>query len=358
MSPSMKKTNPKRRITMKKRQNKRTIEKIEMKNGDLTTIIPPSVNNTMDRKQVFVQFLDDLSYIMRKKKDFMRSKAYSNAKETIMNRPSPVTLESLKGVPTIGKTIYEKLSNFDATNNDDLLVQNQDLLNRKYAISAFLDVYGIGEKKAEELVEQNIISIDQLRTQQHLLNNKQKIGLQYYEDILERIPRKEIQAYEKIFLKMFPQKENLEIVGSYRRGAETSGDIDVILTCNKEMFDNFINSLIEKKIIIEVLSRGPKKCLVITKLNNRSVARRVDFLCTSKDEFYFAILYFTGSKEFNIKMREQALKMGYTLNEYGFSKIENKKKGERLEREFPSEESIFEFLEMEYKSPNMRTIDL
>ena len=118
---------------------------------------------------------------------------------------------------------------------------------------------------------------------------------------------------------------------------------------------NLINVLIEKKVILEVLSRGPTKCLVVAKLPRHKIARRVDFLFTSDDAYPFALLYFTGSKEFNTEMRERALRMGYTLNEHGFSKMEGRKKGAKVDKVFSSEEEIFDFLKMKYKDPCDRT---
>ena len=69
----------------------------------------------------------------------------------------------------------------------------------------------------------------------------------------------------------------------------------------------------------------------------------------------FALLYFTGSKEFNTGMRERALKMGYTLNEHGFSKMEGRKKGAKVDKAFPNERAIFDFLQMKFKEPHERT---
>jgi DNA polymerase beta len=222
-------------------------------------------------------------------------------------------------------------------------------------------VYGIGPKKAKELVDKGITSISALRENQQMLNDVQRVGLKYYEDILKRIPRSEIQQYETIFVSDFSKvatpNSRFEIVGSYRRGAENSGDIDVIITSdNPKVFVNFIDELIKKKIILEVLSRGPTKCLVIAKIPSSDTARRVDFLYTSLEEFPFAILYFTGSKIFNTVMRHVALEKGYTMNEHGiYSRRENdKKKGEKVEHHFNSEEDIFNFLGLVYKAPNER----
>ena len=114
-----------------------------------------------------------------------------------------------------------------------------------------------------------------------------------------------------------------QIVGSYRRGLETSGDIDIYIT-NKnsdyKVFPKLLDLLKNKKILIETLSEGPTKSLTITKLKPSYKARRTDFLYAPDDEYAFAILYFTRSKEFNTAMRH-ALKNGYTLNEHGIINI-------------------------------------
>ena len=72
------------------------------------------------------------------------------------------------------------------------------------------------------------------------------------------------------------------------------------------------------------------------------------------NEYAFATLYFTGSKAFNTVQRQRALNLGYTLNEHGFHHMVNKKKGAKLDRVFPTEKSIFDFLGMEYREPQQR----
>jgi NAD-dependent DNA ligase/DNA polymerase/3'-5' exonuclease PolX len=263
--------------------------------------------------------------------------------------------EQLKGKPGIGSTIMEKLEEYMETGT--LKVIEREKVN---PVNILADVYGIGPKKAKELVDNGITSIEQLRANQQLLNDIQKVGLQYYEDILARIPRSEVEQYESIvaeeFKKIATQKSRFEIVGSYRRGAQSSGDIDMIITSDSpKVFINLIDALIKKGIILEVLSRGPTKCLVIARIPGSTMARRVDFLYTSLEEFPFAILYFTGSKIFNTVMRHQALQMGLTMNEHGLYKMDNKKKGEKVSHIFREEKDIFDYLNMEYKAPNERT---
>jgi DNA ligase (NAD+) len=307
--------------------------------------------------QEFIDILDKLSAIMVKQGEPFRARAYQKAQETIMSYPSDITDPAqLKGLPGIGDTIMEKFNEYVQTGT--LKVLEREKTN---PLNILADVYGIGPKKAKELVDKGITTIDQLRARQDELNDIQKVGLQYYEQILERIPRSEIVEYDTIFKAAFKKvaandpSARFEIVGSYRRGAQSSGDIDVIITGNSgAIYKAFIDELIKQKIILNVLSRGLAKTLVIAQLPGKSVARRVDFLYSSPDEFPFAILYFTGSKAFNTVMRNRALSMGYTLNEHGLSTMENKVKGAKIEQQFADEKAIFDFLKMAYKAPAER----
>jgi DNA ligase (NAD+) len=149
----------------------------------------------------------------------------------------------------------------------------------------------------------------------------------------------------------------MEIVGSYRRGAKDSGDIDIIMTDkehNPELLTRFMETLVSAGIILHKLTDGKTKVLAIAKLPGKKTARRVDFLYTPPNEYAFAVLYFTGSKVFNTVMRQRALNMGYTLNEHGIYKLVGGKKGARVDDEFPNEKSIFDFLKMKYKNPEER----
>lgn len=302
----------------------------------------------------FIELMEKLADIMLKQGEPFRARAYQKAQESIMAYPGDIlSPNDLKGKPGIGETIMEKLNEYVQTGTLKILEREKN-----NPVNILAEVYGIGPKKAKDLVDQGITSIAELRENQQLLNDIQKVGLQYYEDILKRIPRSEIEDYKAIFEKAFPKGTDgkMEIVGSYRRGAQSSGDIDVIITSNSpRVFTTFVDNLIKEKIILYVLSRGPTKCLVVTKIPSSDAARRVDFLYTNPEEFPFAILYFTGSKIFNTVMRHIALEKGYTMNEHGIYKMEAKKKGEKVQRTFTSEEDIFNFLGLEYKSPIERT---
>ena len=87
------------------------------------------------------------------------------------------------------------------------------------------------------------------------------------------------------------------------------------------------------------------------KINSSPCHRRIDIMYTKPEEYPFAILYFTGSGDFNVRMREDALKQGYTMNEYSIKYTETKKKVNKI---FNEESEIFEFLGYKYLNPEDR----
>jgi len=316
--------------------------------------------------ELFIQVLGQMAQQTAAKGEHFKVKAYKKAQETIMKFSGNITkLEDIKDLPGIGKSILERLGQSMLSDSN----VSEKVAEDPHNILA--GVYGIGPKKAAELVESGITTIKKLREVQHeVLNDKQIIGLKYYEDVLKRIPRAEIDEYNEILGKTmleiinvygFEEKDaSLEIVGSYRRGAEDSGDIDVIITTKcPQIFILWIDKLIKSKVILEVLSRGPSKCLVMAQIPGVKCVRRVDFLYSPPDEYAFSILYFTGSKEFNTAMRMRALEYGLTLNEHGFHHMVQgtngrKVKGPKLTKEFNDEKTIFEHLEMVWKEPHER----
>ena len=315
-----------------------------------------SSKNMKRYNEELISAFNEIDDLLSKKGEHFRAKAYREASESIVLYENDITsVNDLNNIPKLGKTTLNKLTEYINTGKIQML-ENE----RNDPINILTKVYGIGPKKAKEFVAKGITSIEDLKENTGLLNNAMKIGLTYFEDIEKRIPREEIDIYKKvfegIFSKVTPPNSSFEIVGSYRRNAKTSGDIDLIIT-NKDndqkAFSKFIDALIKEKVIVEVLSRGKSKSLTITKIENKP-ARRVDFLYASPEEYPFSILYFTGSKIFNTIQRQRALKLGYTLNEHGLYHIENGKKTDKVDKTFDSERDIFKFLGMEYIEPPNR----
>ena len=352
---SSKKVSMLKRKKVPKSASPKKLKQISPKTGEskkasmLKTIKMPRHN------EEFIALLAQLEQLMNWKGEPMRARAYSRAQESLMLILEDITdPKQLKGVPGIGKTILKKFQEYLETGKLNALEKAKG--NPLYL---FAKIHGIGPKKAKELVNKDgITSLEQLEQRKdELLNNVQKKGLKYFADIQKRIPRAEIVDYEKEIRKEFNKIKGktgrFEIVGSYRRGAKTSGDIDIIVSddgTDKKLLHKFIDALVKKGLIIAILSKGRIKSMLIGQLPGKP-ARRIDMMYAPKGEFPFAILYFTGSKAFNVMMREHAKMLGYSLNEHRFSHLKDKTP---VTIAFPTEQSIFEFLNMQYKEPSER----
>ena len=243
-----------------------------------------------------------------------------------------------------------------------------------------LDIHGIGPVKAKELIEDfAVVSIEDLKEKSklypNLLSHASKIGLTYYYDFKDRIPRNEMEVHDMVIHNFLPEKNGkpvfkAEIAGSYRRGLPNSGDIDVLLTLEKvgyfrehhkhdvskdmykkdiSLFHDYINELKEIGYITDILSLGANKCLAVCKIDSKY--RRIDFELTMYEEYYYSLLYFTGSKQFNVAMRGYALKKGWSLNQHGLDRINAIGPGPRIVK---SEKDIFDFLGLVYVNPENR----
>ena len=290
---------------------------------------------------------------MKLENDYFREKAYKNAKNNLILYKKPInSFNELKNIKIkgFGKTILSKVEKF--------LESGELPKTKNNPISELMKIHGIGYKKAEELFKKhNINSIAELKNNLDLLNNVQKKGIKYIDDLQIRIPRNEIIYFDKVIKKIFNNlnsnnESKLEIVGSYRRGVKDSGDIDIIITNinnDNTIFTKFLDILKEKDIILEFLSKGNKKSLTIGKIKDK--ARRIDFMYSPPNEYAFSTLYFTGSVQLNVLMRQQALNIGYTMNEHCFTNVKTK---EKLEKDFKTEKEIFNFLNLKYIEPEDR----
>ena len=306
---------------------------------------------------LFSTTLSKMASISKQRGENFQSVAYTRAEESIIISKDNITsYKQLVGKPYFGENIIRKLKEIELTGKLSYIEKAKD-----DPLLALTEVYGIGPSKARDFVSQDIKSVSQLTKylDTDKLTYAQNLGLKYYSDIQKRIPREIIVKYEEILkstLNAIDSKAQLEIAGSYRRKLKTSGDIDVIISHPDNaqyIFSKFLDILKDTHIILGFLSKGKQKSLTVAKLDD-DIPRRIDFIYTSPEEYPFALLYFTGSKSFNTVMRHHANKLGYTLNEHGIYKYENKKKGDKVIRDFNSEEDIFSFLGLQFKKPEER----
>lgn len=316
-----------------------------------------------DYRSVIVDALD----ILRRRDaaqpgGLFKARAYAKAISAIEKLNTPInSMDDVRGIDGIGSKILLKINEILQTGT--LTAAEQVKTRGELGIyEELLACYGIGPAKARELVSSGVKSIMNLRElvidNPSILNDKQKIGLQYYDDLIKRIPRKEMLEHQALLFthlnRAVPESRlRAEIVGSFRRGAETSGDIDMLI-CGEcpTILDIFVKELVDIGYIHAILAKGDKKCLAISALP-RLPARRLDILLTPAAEYSYAILYFTGSDKFNVAFRQVALDRGYTLNEHGMKPLIS---GEvpSVPTEMQTERNIFHFLRILYVPPEKR----
>jgi DNA polymerase beta len=273
--------------------------------------------------------------------------------------------DQLKDIKGIGKTTIEKINEII---NTGTLSQVQGLektiLSRSKEIVKLQKITGIGPVKAEKLFDQHITldTLLELDTLEDIdLTHHQKLGVKYFNDLEHKIPYQEItemEHYIKEILNLLNLNLKMVICGSYRRMKATSGDIDVLIysdinEINGFLLPTFLKMLKSKKFITDSLTSfdNPTKYMGFCKLKQYN--RRIDIRLIQKINLGSAMLYFTGSGEFNKSMRTFALKKGYTINEYGIYRLNNGgTKGFIIKTQ--TEQDIFKVLKLDYVEPKDR----
>lgn len=282
--------------------------------------------------------------------------------------------DDLKDIKGIGKGIISRVDEIISTGklSEITTEENND---KNVAISKMTEVYGIGEKTAEDIVTNyGIETVEELKEAYTngtiKLSKSIAIGLKYYGVYKEHIPRSEMIKMEKYLNKTaneIDKELNVTICGSYRRGKDFSNDIDCMLTHpnivtmddlddEPNYFRLFIEKLREKTFLLDALNSDTieTKFMGFCILNKKSHVRRIDIRYIPKQSYYTALLYFTGSGTFNQNMRRHAKKNGFKLNEYGLYK---KKEDDFKLLKIKSEEDIFKKLGLEYVEPTDRNMD-
>ena len=317
------------------------------------------MNTTTTMKDLIIQELSVLQKTcVSEPAGSHKARQYATAIKTIRAIPH---LNAITDVPTgkgtgIGDKIYQKIEEILATGH----LASADRARESKApdsMDIFRNIYGVGPKKAAEFITAGYRNLDDLRKaaaeDEKILTKNMRVGLRHYDDFLSRIPRSEMVKHEEMLLQSKPITMTGVIVGSYRRGKPDSGDIDMLCSSapgSDTSLKGFITKLKAGKYITDVLAQGEMKCLAVCRLPGQPY-RRLDLLLTPPEEFPFAVLYFTGSDGFNIRMRQRALEKGYTLNEHAMTHIATKTRVSGVH----TEADIFRLLDMVFKEPSERT---
>lgn len=295
--------------------------------------------------------------------------AYRKAAGAISKYPTKINsgaeAKKLDGVgEKISKKIDEYLSTGKLTKLEKIRADDTNV-----AITELTKVTGIGPAAAQKLVSEGIMNIEDLRKNADKLNHHQKIGLKYFEEFEKRIPRDEMLKLQSTLIseiKVLDDEFQAKVCGSFRRGAASSGDIDVLLThpsftseSNKkgDLLHAVVKHLEGIDFITDTLSLGESKYMGVCQLppadGKTCDHRRLDIRLIPRDQFFCALLYFTGSDVFNKDMRALALEQGFTINEYSIRPVGSTGvPGEPLP--VTSEQDIFDYINMDYKKPEER----
>jgi len=287
------------------------------------------------------------------KKDRFRSRAYRNAADALRTHNGTILsgAEALN-IKGIGKSIASKIDEILSTGKLSIIKDRDPKeVEKENVMKIFEKIYGVGIVKSEIWYNMGFRTLEDLSKIYDQMTDAQKLGYYYYHQLNQRIPRNEMDQYAAIINKAF-QNTGIEhvICGSYRRGEPTSGDIDILIkgTTNTNL-TLVLSALVKSGIIIGQLALGATKFMGIAKLGEGYNARRIDIVIIASESWPYATLYFTGSKGLNVIMRTNALKLGYTMNEYRM---------EGPNGNFPAltEKDIFDKLGMKYLEPHQRSI--
>jgi DNA polymerase/3'-5' exonuclease PolX len=255
--------------------------------------------------------------------------------------------------------------------------------NQITAVKELSEIYGIGPVKASEFyTKYNIINLKQLIDADKkgliVLTDQMKLGIKYKDKLKTKIPRiliARLDIFVHDTLYKLDKKFISVVCGSYRRGKDFSSDVDILITNknlkSKEDTGKYLKIVLDnlsKYFIVDSLTtsfnthfQGFASFKLIpnlpsdyskTDFNIKSNVIRLDIIMVPIQHFYSALLHFTGSGDFNQKLRLHAKSLGYKLSEYGLAKID--KSGKESHLPANSEQDIFQALLLKYVPPEKR----
>lgn len=295
--------------------------------------------------------------------DVFKSKAYATAAATVAKLSYAISrdnIEQFLAAPPkgIGKGISSRIREFVESRR---VVDLDDLKkSREYiAHTEFTKIIGVGPATARKWLEMGVDTLLKLRQAVAAgrieMSHAQKLGMIYYTDLNQRIPRPEVAAIGakmKSYVNQLARDNKFEIVGSYRRGAQTSGDVDCVMTTQKfdpKIIARLVELLETDTNFIDILSQGEQKITFLYR--GKATVRQVDIFYADYAEYIPHILYATGSAEHNEYVRGVAKRQGYRLNQIGLFKITPKGMKKIT---LHTERELYDILKIPYAEPHER----
>jgi DNA polymerase (family X) len=317
-----------------------------------------------DSKQDVLDMLRELAEVVMLEDgdpQSFRVRAYESAAQAILAQATDLgklTSRELQKIEGIGKSTAEKIRELLDTGK----VHKLETLRQKYPLSltALLRLPGLGPKTLLRLrSELGVQSLEDLRRAlaEHKLRGIKGLGPKSEEKLAQALVRLDAQGSvdktpisvalplaRRIVERMLelPGVSQAAYCGSLRRFCELIGDIDIVVAA--EQAEPVMETLVSMSFVERVLVRGDAKTSLVTRRGTQ-----VDLRVVKDNQFGAALLYFTGSKGHNIKLRQRALARDFTLNEYALSELES---GKVVASE--SEAQIYAALDLPFIPPVLR----
>lgn len=335
-------------------------------------------SEALNRPRIITQFMtnQDVAEKLREVFQLMqlagenpfRSSAFDKAAQTIEGLSEEIvshiesgTLTEIKG---IGKSIAQDITALYQTGTMPVLESLKERVPK--GLIGWLNISGLGPKGIAKIHQAlGITEIAQLKeacesgavaalpgmgqkSAEKILNS-----IAYLEAFGDRVRMDQALEVAEIyyqFIRELPGVEQCEIAGSLRRSRETIGDIDILAAAGTDFAEAIFDAFTGHGLVVEVLGRGDTKSSVRTENG-----RQVDLRIVTPQEYPAALMYFTGSKEHNIVMRQRARERGMALNEYGLFRLNHQKETDFDEPvSTASEKEIYEKLGLNFIPPEHR----
>ncbi len=320
----------------------------------------------MDKKAV-AEILDEMGTLFEiKGENPFKCRAYHNGARVVESLTEDINelakSDRLKEIKGIGPGLAETIT--------DLVVHGKSKTYESLKSSlpaGLLDmvkIQGLGPKRIKILFEKlKIKSIPELKDacEKHRLASLDGFGEKTEENILKgielrtRVSDKHLYSDAKesadamlAAVRKLKEVNRCEVAGSLRRKKEIIGDIDIVVSAEQKNRQKIFKAFTTHPEVESLIGQGDTKASVVLKSGINCDMRIVE-----DAEYPFALNYFTGSKEHNVEMRSRARKVGWSLNEYAFSKIEGEKKAKRPPA-CKEEDDIYAALGLSYVPPELR----